>query len=430
MKNENQHKPGLSAEALAKAGYKKTKLGWIPEEWEVISIKDIADKSVKWSITGGPFGSNLKVEHYTEQGVRVIQLQNIGDGSFIDDYKLYTSNEKADELKSCIIYPGEIILSKMGDPVARACFIPNNENRYLMASDGIRLVPDKTKFDFSFVKEYINWKIFRSIAIKASTGTTRQRIGLDDLKKLPFLFIPLPEQQKIAQILTTWDKAIGKTENLTAKKQARKKSLMQQLLKGKVRFKDFSKYKWQNKILDEIVEFSNGKAHENIISENGQYVLITSKFIATSGKEFRKVTDMLTPLMVNDIVMVMSDVPKGKALAKCHLIDENNRYTLNQRICLLRADEVDPKYLYYRINRNPYFLQFDSGVGQTNLKKDEILECPIQLPTLIEQQKIASVLSAADKEIETLQKQLEKLKEQKRGLMQKLLTGEIRVKLK
>ena len=67
-------------------GYKQTELGLIPEDWEVVRFLDIADKSIPWSIFGGPFGSNLKTSDYTIKGVRIIQLQNIGDGRFHDDF--------------------------------------------------------------------------------------------------------------------------------------------------------------------------------------------------------------------------------------------------------------------------------------------------------------------------------------------------------
>src|SRR5690606_1886938 len=102
---EQTTKEDLSNEARVKAGYKKTKLGWIPMDWGIFTFSDIADKKVKWSITGGPFGSDLKAEHYREKGVRIIQLQNIGDGKFKNNYKIYTSLEKADELKACNIFP-------------------------------------------------------------------------------------------------------------------------------------------------------------------------------------------------------------------------------------------------------------------------------------------------------------------------------------
>lgn len=216
---------------------KETKLGWIPEDWEEVTFADIADNEVKWSITGGPFGSDLKSEDFTETGVRILQLQNLGDGRFIDNYKIYTSEKKADQLKACNIFPGELILSKMGDPVARACMIPNSETRYLMASDGIRLVPDKKLFDVHFVLEYINYSIFRRLAIRHSTGSTRQRIGLTDLKKLPFVKPPLDEQKSISGALSASKAEIASIQSQLDQLKEQKKGLMQKLLTGEVRVK-------------------------------------------------------------------------------------------------------------------------------------------------------------------------------------------------
>jgi type I restriction enzyme, S subunit len=124
----------------------QTRLPGFSGEWETVKFADLADKTVRWSIAGGLFGSNLKASDYLPDGVRILQLQNIGDGHFCDDYAIYTSEGKADELLSSNIYPGEIILSKMGDPVARACFVPNVDSRYLMASDGIRLAINPQRF--------------------------------------------------------------------------------------------------------------------------------------------------------------------------------------------------------------------------------------------------------------------------------------------
>ncbi len=188
----------------------KMRLPGISEEWKFDKFEDVADRNIKWSITGGPFGSNLKASDYSSNGVRIIQLQNIGDGVFYDDYAIYTTEQKADELISCNIYPGEIILSKMGDPVARACFVPPPDRRYLMASDGIRLAVDEKRFDKRFVFYYINSVYFRKKAVEASTGSTRQRIGLDDLRALPFPVPPIYEQQAIGTILSDMDSEIDR----------------------------------------------------------------------------------------------------------------------------------------------------------------------------------------------------------------------------
>ncbi len=225
----------LLTEGIGHTEFKDSELGRIPESWEVIPFIELADKNIKHSFTGGPFGSDLKSEHYTDIGVRVIQLQNIGDGYFINNDFVYVSEEKAESLKSCQIYPNDIILAKMAEPVARACLIPDIESKYIMCSDGIRLKVDNSKFNTEFIFYSINYDNFRKIAVAKSNGTTRLRIGLSALKSIPILIPPLEEQKQIAEILSTVDK---KLENLKEKKQSfeeLKKGLMQKLLTGEVR---------------------------------------------------------------------------------------------------------------------------------------------------------------------------------------------------
>ena len=123
--------------------------------------------------------------------------------------------------------------------------------------------------------------------------------------------------------------------------------------------------------------------------------------------------------------MVMSDVPNGKAIAKCYLINDNNKYSLNQRICALRTTEVSLFYLY-QINRNNYFLKFDDGVKQTNLKKEDVLFCPVYKTTLEEQQKIADFLSLIEKRIEKQRQLVENLKKYKRGLLSAIFQRKIK----
>ena len=102
--------------------------------------------------------------------------------------------------------------------------------------------------------------------------------------------------------------------------------------------------------LDYIADFRNGKGHEKSIVADGKYIVVNSKFISTDGQVRKYSDDQICPLYVNDILMVMSDLPNGRALAKCYLVDEDDKYTLNQRIgafTVSRPDLVTTKYLYY-----------------------------------------------------------------------------------
>jgi len=152
---------------------------------------------------------------------------------------------------------------------------------------------------------------------------------------------------------------------------------------------------WDVKKLGEVCSFFNGQAHEKCIDENGKYKLINSKFVSSEGEKFKKTNNALSPLYLNDIVMVMSDVPNGKTLAKCFVVDEDDTYTLNQRICVIRSKNFDTRFLYYQLNRNKYLLSFNNGENQSNLRKDDILNCELFVPSLPEQQRIVAILDEA-----------------------------------
>ena len=179
---------------------------------------------------------------------------------------------------------------------------------------------------------------------------------------------------------------------------------------------------WEILKLQEICNFQNGVGHEQFESENGKYIVVNSKFISTESKVKRFCDKDLVPLLKNDITIVMSDIPNGKALAKCYIIEKDNCYSLNQRIGRIVITEMSAKFYFYYLNRNKYFISFDSGSGQTNLRKQEVLDCPIILPPLAEQEKIAEVLSDTDLWIESTEALLAKKRQIKKGAMQKLLS--------
>jgi type I restriction enzyme S subunit len=185
---------------------------------------------------------------------------------------------------------------------------------------------------------------------------------------------------------------------------------------------------WEIQPLGVISNFRNGKGHEGIVDASGQYKLINSKFVSTEGKVVKFVNIMLVELFPGEITIVMSDVPNGRAIAKCFYVDQSNTYSLNQRIGALSPKKgLNSLYLYYYLNRNSYFLRFDDGVKQTNLRKDEVLGCPILLPPYSQQQKIAEILSTWDEAIEKVQQLIKQLELRKKGLIQRLITGKKRL---
>ena len=268
---------------------------------------------------------------------------------------------------------------------------------------------------------YINYKLKKDIS-KLAKGVSISNVYNSDLKTLKITLPTLAEQQKIATFLSTVDEKLQALKKKKSLLETYKKGVMQKLFSQQIRFKDDNGNdfeNWEMKTLGEVCDFTNGKAHENEIDENGKFIVVNSKFVSTNGRVKKCSNRNILPLYKNDIVLVMSDVPNGKTLGKCFLIDKDNKYTLNQRICALRSDTNYTPFLISLISRNEYYLSFDSGVGQTNLKKEDVLNCPLFIPTSNEEQtKIANFLTAIDEKINKVDAQVNQTELWKKGLLQ------------
>jgi type I restriction enzyme S subunit len=180
---------------------------------------------------------------------------------------------------------------------------------------------------------------------------------------------------------------------------------------------------WDCLPLIDCVYYIHGKAHEQYIEEYGKYIVVNSKFISTDGnvKKFSNIS--FCTAVTGDVLTVLSDLPNGKALAKCFVVNKNNTFAVNQRVCIWRPkSNVESKYLFYVLNRNRYFLSLNDGVSQTHILNHHIEKCRIQLPaTKIEQIAIATALSDIDELISQTEKLIDKKKAIKQGVMQELL---------
>ena len=187
-------------------------------------------------------------------------------------------------------------------------------------------------------------------------------------------------------------------------------------------------FDWEVKLLLDICEFSSGKAHEQYIHEQGQYICVNSKFISTDGRIRKYSTKNIWPAQKNDILMVMSDLPNGKALAKTFFVGKDDIYAVNQRISRLRPVSGSAEFLYFLLNRYSYFLKFDDGVNQTNLTNGVFQNCPIALPpTLAEQDAIGTTLRDITDYLSATDTLISKKRDIKQGALQRLMTGKSRL---
>ncbi len=360
---------------------------------------------------------------------QIVQLSSIGFGIFKEKELKTISNDTFSELKGTPIFKGDLLINRMVDSdKINTCIFPHQGN-YVTSVD-VCWIRENQFFNNFF---FMNLLCTNSNQIKLlglSSGAGRVRISKKNLFEKFVFDIPTnpKEQQKIAACLSSLDEVItAETEKLDLL-QDHKKGLLQQLFPAegetvpKFRFPDFMEDgDWEETTLDEVADYENGKAHEQEISDTGKYKVVNSKFISTDG-EVVKFTDSAN-LMANsgDILMVLSDIPNGKAIAKCFYVEEDNTYTVNQRICKITPKDIYNRFLFYIQNRNKYFLAFDDGVKQTNLRKETVLSFPFLKPKdPKEQEKIATCLTLADDLIKKQADKIDSLQAHKKGLLQQL----------
>lgn len=207
----------------------KRRLPGFSGEWETRTLHEISNEMVD-----GPFGSNLKTEHYTtERQVRIIQLSNIGEAGWNNANVKYTTFSHAAELQRCIVQPGSILIAKMM-PAGRAIICPDNEKSYILGSDVVKVVPNSS-VDSRYLVYATKSRFYLDQIADDTQGSTRARTSVSKLRKTAILFPEKDEQIAIADILSEMDMEIAALEGKIAKYRQIKQGMMQQLLTGEIR---------------------------------------------------------------------------------------------------------------------------------------------------------------------------------------------------
>lgn len=207
---------------------------------------------------------------------------------------------------------------------------------------------------------------------------------------------------------------------LIKEKKIKKEKPLPTITKEEIPFELPEDWVWTN--LDEIALFKNGKAHEQFVDPTGKYVLINSKFVSTNGKIAKYTAKQMMPMCKNEVAIVMSDVPNGRALSRCYMIKFDEKYSLNQRIGgIVSLTGLDQDYLIKILDRNRYYLSFNDGKKQTNLKKSQIMSCPIPLPPLSEQKEIVKKVDSLMQQCQALEQEIKTSEANAKMLMQAVL---------
>ena len=354
----------------------------------------------------------------------------------IDFPKISAEKLSKDISKISYAKNGDLIVVDASEDYEGTCISAEIKNLNYKLVSGMHtfLLRDENKIFADGYRGYIFYNHDVHIqCCKIATGISVYGISQENLKNIKIMIPPLDEQKRIADILSTFDDLIENLNKLIEKKEIYKKGVMQRVLTGEVRFNGFTD-EWETVRIGDICEYKNGNSFENYIDENGKLFLITLDSITIDGRlknNHKKINiDTKELLSKNDIVMILSDIAHGYFLGLTAVIDKDNCYVLNQRVALLKPNNiiVNSYFLSKLININQkYFKKYGQGSSQQNLQKKSVENFIVKIPSLEEQNKIAELLTLIDKDIEILKQLLHLRKLQKKGVMQKLLTGEVRV---
>ena len=348
-----------------------------------------------------------------------LSIADLTHGADIFDSKEYVSDLGAENIN---VTPKGTIMLSFKLTLGRVSFAGKD----LLTNEAIASLIDlgteiSKKFLFYYFS-YFDWD-------RASQGDIKVKGRTLNKAKLKVLEIPIPPidvQKRIVAKLDECFEAIDKAR-ANVEKNLRKTEELYQSLLFQILYQDSEK--WEKSTLGESCEFFNGKAHEKAIHTDGNYVVVNSKFISRDGNIKKYTREQMFPLFKNDIVMVMSDVPNGKALAKCYLIEKDNTYSLNQRICAIRSENYIHKYLFYQLNRHRHLLSFNNGENQTNLRKNDILNTPLYIPPFDDQEEVVKKLDEVVSQTKSLesnyQQEMDALDELKKSILQKAFNGEL-----
>lgn len=391
-------------------GYKATALGIIPQEWEAMRLSDVCTL-----INGRAYKQN---ELLSKGKYKILRV-----GNFFTNDSWYFSDMELDPNKYA--YKGDLLYAWSasfgprfwtGDKVIyhyhiwKICNLKGINQQYLY-----------------FFLDYD-----ASLLQRDTQGGTMHHITKENMEKRFIPVPPLAEQRKIAEVLGVWDEAIEKQARLIEKLALRKRGLMQRLLSAKLRLPGFSD-PWQKvkfcELFTKSIKTADPLTKYEVLS-------VTKEGIVAQKSYFNK--DIASEDTSKYIVVERGDLAMSGLnfwMGSCHILTNFNEGIISPAYKVFKVTEHNNINFIRDFVRSSMFLQALQGcsvigasIVRRNLDKEMLYEWTFKIPSLKEQTAIAKVLTAADREIELAKEKHERLRHQKRGLMQQLLTGKKRVK--
>ncbi len=389
----------------------------LKDGWKNIHLKDILSDDIRNGY------SPLPAEN--ETGYWVLGLGALTDnGLNKDEIKPVHFEERVE--KSLLKF-GDFLVSRSNTPdkVGRSILFKNEIINCSYPDLMMRFRINETLAYPYFIEQYLKTKSIRAYFSNSASGSSKSMVKINKsiLEKTPLLLPPLEEQIQIAETLSTWDNAIQATEKLIENSRQQKKALMQVLLNGKKRLSGFAG-EWKKVKLGTLIQEIKKAKAQNPKQLELLTVKLHYKGTIPTGKKPNATEKGRTyyKRLKGELIVGRQNLHNGGIA----IVDEKcDGLIASNAISSFSALEFTDIVFVLNIMSTPYFRNYvDSltgGTGQKEISVKEILNIPVLVPELLEQQKIAEILSTADQEIEALQRKLECLKLEKGALMQRLL---------
>jgi type I restriction enzyme S subunit len=391
--------------------YKNTSIGPIPTDWELVKIKDIGQ------VKRGAGSQYL--EYVNEEGIRFIRIND-----FFEDKPVYIKD--FENINNFLLNERDILFAGTG-ATAGAVFLPKCEWFNLPHSYNAPRIRVNANQNKSYIFLSLQSNYIEQQKQKAFVGAAQPFLDTKAINDFDIPLPPLPEQQKIADVLSTWDKAIQETDAIIKKLEDRNKALAFSLLRGK------------------------------LVNKNSKKISL-SKFLTFTPREIEKPTENYLALGIRShgkgIFHKPDSDPKAISMDKLYEVKENDfivniTFAWEHAVAIISKEDegglvshrfptyvIDQKIVSVEFFRHiilqPFFKQMldnisPGGAGRNRvLSKKDLLKLEISVPSLEEQTVIAEVLNTAQQELKQYEEKLKALQQQKKGLMQQLLTGKVR----
>jgi type I restriction enzyme S subunit len=420
--------------------YKKTKIGFLPEDWECLSFSDVFERV-----------SN-KVLIKPNSTYREIGIRSHGKGIF---HKPIISGKSIGNKRVFHVQNGALVFNIVFAWEQAVGIISEKENGFIASHRFPMYIGRKNKAFEPFFLIFFLTPIGKYLLNIASPGGAGRNKTLGQ-KELDELKIPVPqfeEQKKIYEIINTWDDSIKKLQDLKRSKELRKIGLMQQLLSGRKRLPGFGAETkndkeipsgWKPFLIREISDVFFSNVDKKTYTDQRKVFLCNYKDVYKNNYITNKISFMESTasnteiekflLQKNDVIITKDSESSEDIGVPTVVIEDLKNVVCGYHLAIIRPNIniVDSIFLTQKL-KEPYtrykLSTLANGATRFGLSTSAIKNLKVILPGILEQKAISDVLFQQDDEIEALNRQIELYRNQKKGLMQKLLTGEVRVKL-